>query len=225
MVRNKIENFKAFDAYRFRSSTNAEDLEFFSGAGLYDSYSAKKDHDTKTIENAIKKVWASLWNFRAFEERDYYRIDHLSTAMGILVHRSFPDEDANGVVITKNLYNINPGFIVNVQFKEYSIVFPEPGILHDQIILYTYSLDNSRNFTIEYLSHSNIPGFNGKNVLSGKELNELGEYCLQLKKHFFYNVPHTCNCLFDDFGLDIEFKIDSPNDKRKLYIKQVRLYQ
>ncbi len=58
-----------------------------------------------------------------------------------------------------------------------------------------------------------------------KELYELGEYCLQIKKHFFYNVPHNCNCLFDDFGLDIEFKIDSPNGKRKLYIKQVRLYQ
>lgn len=224
MVRNKIENFKDFDAYRFRSSTNAEDLEFFSGAGLYDSYSAKKDHHTKTIENAIKKVWASLWNFRAFEEREYYKIDHLSTAMGILIHRSFPNEDANGVVITKNLYNINPGLIVNVQFKEYSIVFPEPGILHDQIILYTYSLDNSRNFTIEYISHSNIPGFNGRNVLTSNELNELGEYCLQIKKHFFYKVPHNCNCLIDDFGLDIEFKIDSPNGKRKLYIKQVRLY-
>jgi hypothetical protein len=144
--------------------------------------------------------------------------------MGILVHRSFPDEDANGVVITKNLYNINPGFIINVQFKEFSIVFPEPGILSDQIILYTYSLDNSSDFTIEYLSHSNIPGFSGQGVLTIKELNELGKYCLQIKKHFFYEIPHSCNCLFDDFGLDIEFKIDSPNDTRKLYIKQVRPY-
>ncbi len=224
MVKNKIGNFKNFDAYRFRSSTNAEDLEFFSGAGLYDSFSAKKDNDTKTIETAIKKVWASLWNFRAFEEREYYKIDQLSTAMGILVHRSFPNEDANGVVITKNLYNINPGFIVNAQFEEYSIVFPEPGILYDQLILYTYSLDNSRDFTIEYLSHSNIEEFEGQNVLTDEELYQLGAYCQQIKKHFFYEVPHSCNCLFDNFGLDIEFKIDSPNGKRKLYIKQVRLY-
>jgi len=131
LVRPKIENFKNFDAFRFRSSTNAEDLEFFSGAGLYDSFSAKKNDPTKTIETAIKKVWASLWNFRAFEERGYYKINQLSAAMGILVHRSFPDEAANGVVITKNLYNINPGFIVNVQYKENSIVFPEPGIIHN----------------------------------------------------------------------------------------------
>jgi hypothetical protein len=224
LVRTKIEHFKDFDAWRFRSSTNAEDLEFFSGAGLYDSYSAKKDDENKTIENAIKKVWASCWNFRAFEEREYYKIEQNSVAMGILVHRSFPNENANGVVITKNLYNINPGFIVNVQFDEYSIVFPEPGILHDQLILYTYSLDPSHKFTIEYLSHSNIPGYSGQNVLTNDELYQLGEYCMQIKSHFFNNLPHSCNCLFDDFGLDIEFKIDSPNNKRKLYIKQVRLY-
>jgi len=224
LVKQKVNNFEKFSAYRFRSSTNAEDLEFFSGAGLYDSYSAKKDHETKTIENAIRKVWAGLWNFRAFEEREYYKIDHRSVAMGILVHRSFPNEDANGVVITKNLYNINPGFIVNVQYKENSIVFPEPGVLHDQVLLFTYSLDESRNFTIEYLSHSNIAELEGKNVLSNEELYQLGEYCMRIKHHYFYNIPHHCNCLFKDFGLDIEFKIDSPLGKRKLYIKQVRIY-
>ena len=224
MVRSKINDFKSFESFRFRSSTNAEDLEFFSGAGLYDSFSAKKGDETKTIDLAIKKVWASLWNFRAFEEREYYKIDQLSTAMGILVHRSFPAEEANGVVITKNLYNVNPGFIVNVQFHEHSIVYPEAGILHDQIILFTYSLNPKQNFTVEYLSHSNIPGLNGKNVLSNDELFSLGEYCMQIKKHFFYNVPNACRCLFDDFALDIEFKIDEIGGQRKLYIKQARIY-
>ena len=224
LILSKINHFNEFGAYRFRSSTNAEDQEFFSGAGLYDSYSAKKGDSNKTIENAIRKVWASLWNFRAFEEREYYKISHLSTAMGILVHRSFPDEDANGVVITTNLYNINPGFIVNAQFGENSIVYPEPGVLHDQLILYTYSIDNSRDFTIEYLSHSNIAGFNGQNVLTDNELYQLGAYCLQIKKYFFYELPHRCNCMFDDFALDIEFKIDSSGGTRKLYIKQARIY-
>jgi len=224
LVRSQINNFVKFNSFRFRSSTNAEDLEFFSGAGLYDSYSAKKDHETKTIENAIKKVWASLWNFRAFEEREYFKIDHSSVAMGILGHRSFPDEDANGVLITKNLYNINPGFIVNTQFKESSIVFPEAGVLHDQIILFTYSMHESRSFTIEYLWHSNIPEFEGQNVLTNNEIYQLGEYSTQIKQHYFNNVPHSCNCLFKDFGLNIEFKIDSPSGSRRIYIKQVRIY-
>ena len=114
--------------------------------------------------------------------------------------------------------------IITGQYKEYSIVFPEPGINHDQIILYTFSLYPGKNFTIEYLSHSNIPELNGNTVLTEEELYELGEYCLQLKIHYFENVPNNCQCGFYDFGLDIEFKVDSPNGKRKLYIKQVRFY-
>ena len=225
LVKNKINNFADFEAIRFRSSTNAEDLESFSGAGLYNSYSAKKDHKSKTIENAIRKVWASLWNWRAFEERSYYKINHQSCAMGILVHRSFPDEDANGVVITRNLYNENPGFIINVQFKEYSIVFPEPGILHDQIMLLAWSNIPGQNFMIEYLTFSNIPELNGQRVMTDAELFKLGEYCMALKLHFYQNVSHNCNCSFQDFALDIEFKVDSQVSPRKIYIKQARLYE
>lgn len=224
LVRVRIHNFSDFASYRFRSSTNAEDLESFSGAGLYNSYSAKRDHPTKTIERAIKKVWASLWNWRAFEERSYYKIDHLSCAMGILVHRSFPDEDANGVVITKNLYNANPGFIINVQFKEYSIVFPEPGVLHDQIMLLSWSIIPGQDFMIEYLTFSNIPDLEGQTVMTDEELMELGAYCRALKEHFYRNVPHNCDCPERDFALDIEFKVDSQVSERKIYIKQARLY-
>ncbi|MGH1437814.1 MAG: PEP/pyruvate-binding domain-containing protein [Lewinella sp.] len=224
LVEDRIHNFADFPSFRFRSSTNAEDLENFSGAGLYSSYSAKANDPDKTIEKAIKKVWASLWNWRAFEERSYYKISHTSCAMGILVHRSFPDEDANGVVITKNLYNTNPGFIINVQYKEYSIVFPEPGILNDQIMLFTWSIVPGQQFTPEYLTFSNIPELNGQTVLTDDELMELGAYCLALKKHFYQNVPHDCNCTEQDFGLDIEFKVDSQVSQRKIYIKQARLY-
>ena len=223
MVLNRIDNFSEFASFRFRSSTNAEDLENFSGAGLYDSYSAKKGHSKKTIERAIKKVWASLWNLRAFDERDYYKIDHNSTAMGILVHRSFPDEDANGVIVTKNIYNVNHGYIINVQYKEYSIVYPEPGILHDQIIVYTISLDD-KNYTIEYLTHSNIEELQGKTVLTDAEIYELADYCTLIKQHYYYDLPNDCNCSYNDFAMDLELKVDSQVENRKIYIKQARIY-
>ena len=225
LVNDRINNFQEFSAFRFRSSTNAEDLESFSGAGLYSSYSAKKDNPNKTIDRAIKKVWASLWNWRAFEERSYYNIVHTSCAMGILVHRSFPDEDANGVVVTKNLYNSNPGFVVNVQFKEHSIVFPEPGVLHDQLILFAWSIVPGQDFMAEYLTFSNIPELNGATVMTNDELMELGAYCMALKKYFYQNVPHDCDCTEQDFGLDIEFKVDSTVSERKIYIKQARFYK
>ena len=223
LVDAKINHFADFSSFRFRSSTNAEDLENFSGAGLYSSYSAKKDHPKKTIQRAIKKVWASLWNLRAFDERDYYKINQKSIAMGILVHRSFPDEDANGVIITKNLYNVNIGYTINVQYKEYSIVYPEPNILNDQILVYPISL-NANTYTIEYLTHSNVPELNGESVLSNEEITELIDYCHTIKDYYYNHIPHNCNCAYKDFGLDIEFKVDSTVKNRKIYLKQVRLY-
>lgn len=222
LASDRINNFDEFPSFKFRSSTNAEDLECFSGAGLYDSYSAKRNNDKKTVEKAIKKVWASLWNFRAFDEREYYNIDHHSAAMGILVHRSFPDEDVNGVVITKNLYNVNHGYTINAQYKEYSIVIPEPGIMHDQLIAYTINFENS-HYTFEYLSRSNVPELNGEPVMDEEELAELADYCTRIKKHYYYNLPHAA-CGYRDFAVDLEFKVDSDVAPRKIYIKQARIY-
>ncbi len=220
-VENKIGGFAEFDAFRFRSSTNAEDLEGFTGAGLYTSKSAKKGNSNKTVEIAIGKVWASLWNWRAFEERSYFRIEHMSCAMGILVHRSFPDEDANGVMVTRNLYNDNEGYTINVQFGEESIVFPEPGVLHDQIILFDGSIDGREPFLIEYLSFSNLAGYTGT-VMTDEELKELGHFAKTIKHHYFFNVRNNCNCTYNDFGMDLEFKVDSRVSPRKVYIKQAR---
>ena len=223
MVKTRINNFEEFSSFRFRSSTNAEDLENFSGAGLYDSYSAKKNHPTKTVENAIKKVWASLWNLRAFDEREYFMINQNFIAMGLLVHRSFPDEDANGVIVTKNLYNVNSAYTFNVQYKEYSIVYPEPGILHDQILVYTFNFD-TLDYTIQYLSHSNVPELEGQTVLTNQELYEIADYCTIIKTYYYDNIDNNCNCEFKDFAIDIEFKVDSMIEERKIYLKQARIY-
>ncbi len=143
--------------------------------------------------------------------------------MGILVHRSFPDEDANGVIVTKNLYNINHGYVFNVQYKEYSIVYPEKDILHDQIIVYTISLEDN-DYTIEYLSHSNVPQLQGKTVLTDNEIYELADYCTTIKRHYYYDLPNDCNCSYNDFAMDIELKVDSQVKSRKVYIKQARIY-
>ena len=54
---------------RCRSSTNSEDLPGFSGAGLYDSFTHHSDEGH--LSKSIKQVFASLWNYRAFEARDF----------------------------------------------------------------------------------------------------------------------------------------------------------
>ncbi len=214
LVVKEVSASGGFTKFRFRSSTNAEDIEGFNGAGLYESYTGTLDDPDKTIDKAIKKVWASLWSYGAFEERDYFKIDHKTIAMGILVHRSYPAEAANGVVITENIYNpYNSAITINVQIGEISVVSPEDNYLPDQIIYYTYSDEE----IFEYVNHSNVPGMEGKTVMTDAELKVLKDYCMAIHYHY-------CRLNFECNPLDIEFKVDIVNGVRKIYIKQARLY-
>ena len=75
--------FPEGQSLRYRSSTNNEDLPGFNGAGLYDSKTQDPDETEEDgIDKSIKGVYASMWNFRAFTEREFYRIDHAAAAMG-----------------------------------------------------------------------------------------------------------------------------------------------
>jgi len=101
---------------RFRSSSNAEDSETFTAAGLYDSYSGcladdldgdgdgpcicdpEEGHE-RGVFRAMQKVYASFYNDNAFLERLRHGIDETQVGMALLVHHSTPDpfEMANGV--------------------------------------------------------------------------------------------------------------------------------
>ncbi len=94
-----------------RSSTNAEDLPGFSGAGLYDTVPNVKG--AAAVAEAIKVVWASVWNLRAYEEREHYRIDHTRVFGAVLVQLGV-DATAAGVLVTvhptdpaETVYTIN----------------------------------------------------------------------------------------------------------------------
>jgi hypothetical protein len=115
-ITNALGIFNPRRNIRFRSSTNVEDSEHFTGAGLYDSYSGcladDADGDTtgpcqcdptepkeRGVFRALQKVYASFYNDDAFLERLSHRVDETKVAMGVLVHHSFPDDEelANGV--------------------------------------------------------------------------------------------------------------------------------
>ena len=85
-----------------RSSSNAEDMKGFSGAGLYETVPNVKDGD-KIIE-AVKTVWASLWNFEAYEARERNFIRHTETYMGILIQVGV-NMSSSGVMITKDPFD------------------------------------------------------------------------------------------------------------------------
>ncbi|HEX8501008.1 MAG TPA: PEP/pyruvate-binding domain-containing protein [Pyrinomonadaceae bacterium] len=85
-----------------RSSSNVEDLPNFNGAGLYDTVPNVKE-DEKLVE-AVKTVWASLWNFEAYEARERANIDHSKAYMGVLVQEGV-NADSAGVMITTDPFD------------------------------------------------------------------------------------------------------------------------
>jgi phosphoenolpyruvate synthase/pyruvate phosphate dikinase len=85
-----------------RSSSNAEDLPNFSGAGLHTSVPNVKG-DEQLLE-AVKTVWASLWNFEAYEARERAGIDHAKVYMAVLIQEGI-NADSAGVMITADPYN------------------------------------------------------------------------------------------------------------------------
>ena len=121
---------------RYRSSTNNEDLPSFNGAGLYDSKSQKPSEDEEDLAKSLKEVYASLWNFRAFAERDFHRVDHLTTAMGVLVHPSYRDEKVNGVAVSFAVVSGNTDYYyVNSQIDEDLVTNPEALSIPEEILL------------------------------------------------------------------------------------------
>jgi hypothetical protein len=139
---------------KVRSSSNAEDVPHFDGAGLYDSFSAKpakadnpdfsctivpdadaptkSDVEPKTVQCAIKAVYASLWNPRAVEERSFARLDHATSAMGLAIvpaYDSESDVDANGVVITRAIGSDILAYTISVQDQNNLVTNPDPGTI------------------------------------------------------------------------------------------------
>ena len=85
-----------------RSSSNSEDLPNFSGAGLYTTVPNVRG-DKELIE-AIKTVWASLWNFEAYEARERSVIDHSKIFMAVLIQEGINSE-SSGVMITTDPFD------------------------------------------------------------------------------------------------------------------------
>jgi phosphoenolpyruvate synthase/pyruvate phosphate dikinase len=220
-VESRILALGPYRRMRFRSSTNAEDANGFSGAGVYTSETGEHGNPKRPIERAIKEVWASLWSYDAFLERRYFGIDQRAVFMGVLVHRSFPDEIANGVVISKNLYRENYyGFVVNAQLGDEPVVRPKPGQVTDQFICYP-PIDGEVNPSmnkVDIIAFSNLN--QNRLILSEKEIQLLAKETERIKSYFYRRNPRSKT--YADYAIDLEFKL--VGDKRQLYIKQVRPY-
>ena len=195
---------------RCRSSTNNEDLLGFSGAGLYDSYTHHPNEGH--LSKSVKQVFASLWNFRAFDARDFYRIDHLTTAMGVLVHPNFANESANGVAVSDDvIYQTVGNYYLNTQVGEDLVTNPEDQSIPEEILLDWWDSNNYRVVTTSNRTSDDA------RILKDAYLRQLNLYLGTIHNKFSRLYPPASRT--DKFAMEIEFKITSEGT---LSIKQAR---
>ena len=198
-------HLRGADKFVVRSSSNAEDLQNFSAAGIYESY----NHIT-SLENlfdSIKKVWASLVSPRSVHLRKDVGISLDDAYMGVIIQEEVSSE-IGGVLVTVNPLNSKDDFRnVYINASHNSSIEVVQGTGNPYQLLY------------------NIVEGGGRTILKDPQDKELTESQLDLmgtlafsgkllQSHFapddLYNLP-----------VDIEWAIN----KNKIYLLQIRPYQ
>ena len=201
--------FPADTPIRCRSSTNNEDLDGFSGAGLYDSFTHNPSEGH--LSKSVKQVFASLWNFRAYEERAFFLIDHEQTAMGVLFHPNYKGELANGVAVTSDvLYGTEGNYYLNIQPGEDLVTNPTAESTPEETLLAWWARDGQ-----QMIRPAN-PDEPETSLLDSERQNELREALGRI--HFNFEKLYGKN-QGDEFAMEVEFKITKDG---KLVIKQAR---
>ena len=215
---------------RFRSSTNVEDSDQFTGAGLYDSFSGcladdldadstgpctcdSAEDKERGVFRAIRKVFASFYNDNAFLERLKHDVNEAEVGMALLVHHSFPDETelANGVATMER--NRGSGWNVNVVSQKGAISVTNPPVdaVPEEVTINAGWNGPSpwlvRRSSLVPLRENTVLAWDGEYIALYNLLVTAGnEYCKVTRK--------------DDVVLDFEYKKTAPNGK--LELKQIR---
>jgi rifampicin phosphotransferase len=211
-VRARMQALAPDSRWILRSSTNAEDLAGFTGAGLYRSVRVKAGANETELANAIRSVWASVWLQGAFEERAWYRVDHAAVGMAILVQPFVDGAVANGVAITANPYSeARPGIFINAQTLAGSVTGAGGNEVPEQYLVYTFK----KTFEPELLSRSSRLG--GEALLGEREVLDLAAVLSRLHTHFMRQWSGDSN------AVDVEFLLTGTD--RQVVILQARPYQ
>lgn len=196
---------------RLRSSTNAEDLPGFNGAGLYRSTRVDPT-SAADVAQGLRKVWSSVWLSGAHEERAWYRIDSSTVGMAVLVQESVDDDVVNGVAITENPFSQGqPGYFINAQVSGGSVTGARGNEIPEQIMVYTF--EDGRG--VERLSNSSRT--QGKPILAPDDIQRLSAALEAIHVSF----------TGDSYGMsgravDVEFLLAGP--ARSVVIVQARPY-
>jgi hypothetical protein len=172
--------------------------------------------EEKSAFRAVLRVWASLWNERAFDDREFYGIDHRRTFMGIAVHPTFVGERLEAVIVT----NLEAGaekplYRIVSQLGEVGVVGPSDPTAIAEILTFRRGSTGSAD-EISLVQPSSLVA-SQESLWSAEALEELSGLLFAVQDHFAANVyPHL-----DPLSLDLE--VDVTRDGRTV-IKQVRPY-
>ena len=215
-IRQQYRDFAKGRSIFARSSTNAEDLPHFNGAGLYTSVPNITSEDAYVA--AVKVVWASIWNFSAFEAREAAGIDHFQVYPAVLIMVGI-DADSAGVMITTDPFQLDPlrdAVYINAKRGLGMKVVdghkaPEQIVFHSRSNTYQilgYSDEDSQLVFDDQGGLKEIPAATGQAILNEAQVRQLANAGLQIKRLF--NHKHQ----------DIEWVMKG----EQLYIVQSRPY-
>jgi hypothetical protein len=231
VIVSALSGFDPLRKIRFRSSTNLEDGQTFTGAGLYDSYSGCLTDDTdgnttgpcacdpaeteeRGVFRAIQRVYASYYNDNAVLERLRHGVVEAECGMAVLVHHSYPDaqELANGVASLGYRFTFGTnieGKLVTQAGAE-SVTNPDGSAAPEVVDVF-----RSGSFT-------------GLDLTQNSSRVPLGAYVMQWENDYmqFMNLFATVGTAWrqltptrTSFSLDFEYKKDA---NLGLIVKQVR---
>lgn len=165
----------------------------------------------KPLSDALRRVWRSLWNSRAFEEREWYGIDHRLASMGIAVHPAAWGEEAEAVAVTHLPGGDLPLYRVVTQVNELGVVRPiDPRAVAEVLV---FERDGALAVDPRILVESN----RGAGPLWPEDrLAVLRDLLFQVQDHFAPLYPNLSPATFD-------VEVDQLRDGSVL-VKQVRPY-
>ncbi len=135
----------------------------------------------------------------------------MTTAMGVLIHPNYDEEQVNGVAVTADiLYQTEGNYYLNTQVGEDLVTNPEEESVPEELLLDWF---DARQFKV--MRRSNRSG--DKHLLSPGHLEQLRKSLGIIHNRFARLYGHG----YEDksFAMEIEYKITKEG---KLAIKQAR---
>jgi pyruvate, water dikinase len=203
-----------------RSSTNAEDLAGFNGAGLYDT--VPNVRDDVALEAAIKQVWASLWNARAVDEREFFGIPQQQVYAAVLVQIGV-NASASGVLLTTDIWGHQPRtFTINAKWG-LGMRVVEGKKIAEQIL---YDTGNEGTRVISRSDENTMLVFDKKGGIKEVKVPKSDAIITEQRAKILGELVQSTEKLFPQYSvLDIEWVLERDYLRRdKFWLVQARPY-